>query len=203
MHPLCLDLCRDYHARRLLGMFPEAVDLKELLFLSFDGSMVSSSQSFLLPAGRIFGLKGLKRSKLVSSSGIWPQVYCCPRRRQSRSAKVCRSLEIFCEDVSDTKRAASAEKLGRYLPLTNQNMTSSSYDKNEVPIHHTPNAVETESPWLTCDVCRSTGFVPCRVCDASGMVQRPNSSNVFFCPQCVGHKKLRCPACGGKCYMCE
>lgn len=54
-----------------------------------------------------------------------------------------------------------------------------------------------------CDTCATTGFVPCKKCDGAGVIKNPRSSNVFFCPDCVGHKKLRCPACGGKCYMCE
>lgn len=63
-----------------------------------------------------------------------------------------------------------------------------------------------ETPWL-CKVCNNSGFVPCRHCGASGVIVRGKSSNVFFCQECTGKKKLRCPeppiGCGGKCYMCE
>lgn len=54
-----------------------------------------------------------------------------------------------------------------------------------------------------CETCDDTGFVPCSTCNAQGHIRNPRSTNVFYCPDCVGHKKLRCPACGGKCYMCE
>lgn len=54
-----------------------------------------------------------------------------------------------------------------------------------------------------CPTCDNTGFVPCTTCDAQGVIKNPRSVNVFYCPDCVGHRKLRCPACGGKCYMCE
>lgn len=53
-----------------------------------------------------------------------------------------------------------------------------------------------------CDVCKSTGFVPCSKCGAEGFIRNPRSKNAFYCPVCVGHKKVRCPSCGGKCYMC-
>lgn len=59
-----------------------------------------------------------------------------------------------------------------------------------------------ETPWF-CKTCRNTGFVPCRACGASGIVKRAHAANVFFCDDCCGKKKLRCPECGGKCYMCE
>ncbi len=61
-----------------------------------------------------------------------------------------------------------------------------------------------DPPFLEdCTTCESSGFVPCNHCNATGVVKNPNSVNVFYCPKCVGHRKLRCPACGGKCYMCD
>lgn len=54
-----------------------------------------------------------------------------------------------------------------------------------------------------CEACNNSGFVACATCDSQGVVRNERSGNVFFCPDCVGHKKLRCPSCGGKCYMCE
>lgn len=60
-----------------------------------------------------------------------------------------------------------------------------------------------DPPFLEdCGVCKSTGFVPCSKCDAEGFIRNPRSKNAFYCPVCVGHKKVRCPSCGGKCYMC-
>lgn len=59
-----------------------------------------------------------------------------------------------------------------------------------------------ETPWL-CKACKNTGFVPCLKCGASGIVKRSQTANAFFCEDCCGKKKLRCPECGGKCYMCE
>jgi hypothetical protein len=61
----------------------------------------------------------------------------------------------------------------------------------------------TESAWKDCMTCANSGFVPCRRCNATGLIQRKDAANVFYCPDCVGHKKLRCNACGGKCYMCD
>lgn len=54
-----------------------------------------------------------------------------------------------------------------------------------------------------CQTCQNSGFVPCSKCEAKGYIRNPRSPNVFYCPDCVGHAKLRCPTCGGKCYMCE
>lgn len=60
-----------------------------------------------------------------------------------------------------------------------------------------------DAPFLeNCPTCHNTGFVPCPKCNAEGFVRNSRSVNVFYCPDCVGHKKLRCPTCGGKCYMC-
>jgi hypothetical protein len=63
--------------------------------------------------------------------------------------------------------------------------------------------VQEDAPWLTCGVCENSGFVPCRKCGATGMIRRADAVNVFYCGDCVGHKKIRCPSCGGRCYMCE
>lgn len=58
-----------------------------------------------------------------------------------------------------------------------------------------------------CDVCKGSGFVPCGECGGKGAVTRTSPdgrySMAVICPTCVGYKKLRCEACGGKCYMCD
>lgn len=56
---------------------------------------------------------------------------------------------------------------------------------------------------LDCTMCMNSGFVGCSTCQSKGAIRNERSGNVFYCPDCVGHKKLRCPSCGGKCYMCE
>lgn len=56
---------------------------------------------------------------------------------------------------------------------------------------------------IECGTCNNTGFVPCPKCNAEGFIRNPRSVNVFYCPDCVGYKKLRCPKCGGKCYLCD
>lgn len=98
--------------------------------------------------------------------------------------KFARNFTILCSDKVDTG-------------------SSSTFHKVPSPAHQVVDADAEESPWMNCDVCFNTGFVSCRACDATGVIQRSNAPNVFFCPECVGHKKLRCPTCGGKCYMCE
>lgn len=56
-----------------------------------------------------------------------------------------------------------------------------------------------DPPFLeNCPTCDNTGFVKCTKCDGKGVIQNPRSVNVFYCIACVGHKKLRCPACRGK-----
>ncbi|CAM9144965.1 unnamed protein product [Hapterophycus canaliculatus] len=58
-----------------------------------------------------------------------------------------------------------------------------------------------------CDACGRSGFVPCGECEGRGAVARssPDGKHTMAvtCPVCVGYKRLRCPSCGGKCYMCE
>lgn len=53
-----------------------------------------------------------------------------------------------------------------------------------------------------CNLCKSSGFIPCSKCGAEGFIRNPRSKNAFYCPVCVGHRKIRCPSCGGRCYMC-
>lgn len=74
---------------------------------------------------------------------------------------------------------------------------------------------ETENEFLnkgspameSCDVCMKSGFVPCGECEGKGAVARssPDGKHTVAatCPVCVGYKRLRCPSCGGKCYMCD
>jgi len=52
----------------------------------------------------------------------------------------------------------------------------------------------------SCEGCGDSGFVPCSRCEGSGKIQ--GEIYVDFCDICVGHGKVRCPVCGGKCYMC-
>lgn len=58
-----------------------------------------------------------------------------------------------------------------------------------------------------CLVCGKSGFVPCGECAGKGAVVRESSDGkhrmAVTCPACVGYKRLRCPVCGGKCYMCD
>lgn len=56
-----------------------------------------------------------------------------------------------------------------------------------------------------CLRCGGTGFIDCDVCGTKGHVVRTAEGFTVadICPACVGHKKLPCPDCGGKCYMCE
>lgn len=56
-----------------------------------------------------------------------------------------------------------------------------------------------------CKRCGGTGFIDCDVCENKGHVIREAEGHrvADICPACVGHRKLRCPECGGKCYMCE
>lgn len=67
-----------------------------------------------------------------------------------------------------------------------------------------PTLGSPDPPFLNdCQTCNNTGFVPCSKCNAEGLIRNPRSVNVFYCPDCVGYKKLRCPTCGGKCYLCD
>lgn len=70
------------------------------------------------------------------------------------------------------------------------------------------NFLHEGSPALKyCDVCGSSGFVPCGECEGKGAVARSSPDGkhklAVICPVCVGYKLLRCPSCGGKCYMCD
>lgn len=73
--------------------------------------------------------------------------------------------------------------------------------ETELSLHTGSPAVEN------CDVCCKTGFVPCGECEGRGAVARSSPDGkhtvAVTCPVCVGYKRLRCPACGGKCYMCD
>lgn len=68
-------------------------------------------------------------------------------------------------------------------------------------LHEGSSAVER------CEVCGGSGFVSCGECEGKGAVGRSSPDGkhqmVVTCPACVGYKRLRCQACGGKCYMCD
>lgn len=56
-----------------------------------------------------------------------------------------------------------------------------------------------------CPRCGGSGFVVCGECEGKGHIVRkaPNGQRVAdICMSCVGHKKVPCTQCGGKCYLC-
>jgi hypothetical protein len=109
-------------------------------------------------------------------------VYVTPARTRARAAPSF----IVHSDADNT------EGMPATIPFIFENELESSESIEE----------KLDAPWLTCDVCENTGFVPCKTCGATGMIRRGDAVNVFYCGDCVGHKKLRCPVCGGRCYMC-
>ena len=52
-----------------------------------------------------------------------------------------------------------------------------------------------------CATCANTGFTPCSVCEGKGYIKKGELA--AFCPACTGYKKIRCDACGGKCFKCS
>lgn len=55
-----------------------------------------------------------------------------------------------------------------------------------------------------CPRCGGGGFVACGACEGKGHVVRSVDGHTVadVCNVCVGHKKVPCPQCGGKCYLC-
>lgn len=94
-----------------------------------------------------------------------------------------------------------------YIVHTDDGLDSSTYQKvvlDSSNLNQVPELEGPDPPFLeNCETCHNTGFVICTTCKGQGHLKNPRSVNVFYCPDCVGHKKLRCPTCGGKCYMCE
>jgi len=52
-----------------------------------------------------------------------------------------------------------------------------------------------------CVACSNTGFIPCNVCDSTGVLQK--GTTAVYCNDCTGYKKVRCPVCGGSCIQCS
>lgn len=77
-----------------------------------------------------------------------------------------------------------------------------SVEKDEVGVLH-----EGSKAMENCEMCGNSGFVPCGTCESKGAVIRSSPDGkhtlAITCPTCVGYKRLRCPSCGGKCYMCD
>eukprot|EP00752_Nemacystus_decipiens_P016483 g14734.t1 len=91
---------------------------------------------------------------------------------------------------------------GDASPMTPDRTPADTVDEMESEVLH------TGSPAMeNCDVCMKSGFVPCGECEGRGAVTRSSPDGkhtvAVTCPVCVGYKRLRCPACGGKCYMCD
>lgn len=140
---------------------------------SFRGSTADLHPSPLIPLLR-------RRAPCVSRDA--------PTSQQSRPSYIVRS-----DDDSDDEDPY----------LTRISLPTPSPDAGRTQAN-VPAAVGPDPPFLPdCTTCHNSGFVPCTKCGAEGVVRNERSGNVFYCAQCVGHKKLRCPACGGKCYMCE
>jgi len=55
-----------------------------------------------------------------------------------------------------------------------------------------------------CPRCGGGGFVACVECEGKGhLIRSVNGHTVAdVCMSCVGQKKVPCPQCGGKCYLC-
>lgn len=55
-----------------------------------------------------------------------------------------------------------------------------------------------------CPRCGGSGFVSCPLCEGKGHIAKTvNGYTVAdICMSCVGHKKIPCTQCGGKCYLC-
>ena len=118
------------------------------------------------------------------------------QRRQCCSLSICR-----CPSTIHARRARPLTKFYCSIRIIDDS------ESEPRPVQISPTGtVESagESEFLeNCETCGNTGFVECHKCKGSGMIRNPRSVNVFYCPVCVGHKKVRCPSCGGKCYMCE
>uniref|UniRef100_A0A7S0BK45 Uncharacterized protein n=1 Tax=Rhodosorus marinus TaxID=101924 RepID=A0A7S0BK45_9RHOD len=59
---------------------------------------------------------------------------------------------------------------------------------------------KSEDQVKDCRMCENTGFVSCVACEGQGTTV--TGKYTVFCSECVGRGKLRCPTCGGKCFMC-
>lgn len=65
-------------------------------------------------------------------------------------------------------------------------------------------SVEIEERLEGCPRCGGTGFIECHSCEGKGhVIKTVNGFTVAdVCMTCVGHKRVPCPQCGGKCYLC-
>lgn len=111
--------------------------------------------------------------------------------------------------IFNRKRAVVRAKAGSnsseqyYVIQNDKDVDFATILKNPLPESEV-SSLGPDPPFLEeCEVCNNTGFVPCSNCLATGVIRNERSGNVFYCLDCVGHKKVRCPSCGGKCYMCE
>ncbi|KAK4529697.1 hypothetical protein CCYA_CCYA02G0554 [Cyanidiococcus yangmingshanensis] len=91
----------------------------------------------------------------------------------------------------------SLESLGR-LPVdsaTSSDADRSQYEKDMERLR----SLDPE----TCQTCQNEGVVVCAACNGSGLrPAEPNEVYRYFCPVCLGQKRVRCPDCGGRCLAC-
>lgn len=131
---------------------------------------------------------------------------------------------LFCRvDVSawgdKAYRSVADSRAGVASLVTRDTLTIEGGANNSAHVREDGNHVQTEeverrisllhegSPSMEeCTVCEGSGFVSCGECEGVGAVERSSSDGkhklAVTCPACVGYKRLRCPACGGQCYMC-
>lgn len=91
----------------------------------------------------------------------------------------------------------SLESLGR-LPV--DSATSSDADRTQY--EEDMGRLRSLDP-ETCQTCQNEGVVVCAACNGSGLrPAEPNEVYRYFCPVCLGQKRVRCPDCGGRCLAC-
>lgn len=113
----------------------------------------------------------------------------------SRGARV-KMAEAATVEPAGADRALGSEGSPEKRPGAAQGVYGT-----DVSLHRGSGAMER------CQVCGGSGFLPCWECQGKGAVSRSSPDGKYqlavICPTCVGYKKLRCDACGGKCYMCD
>lgn len=110
------------------------------------------------------------------------------------------AASLVTRDIADTRANEGGARKSAHVGEA-RNDIQAEEEKRRVSLLH-----EGSPSMEKCEVCEGSGFVSCGECEGKGAVERCSSDGqhklAVTCPACVGYKRLRCPACGGQCYMC-
>jgi len=147
-------------------------------------------------------LAGLVKSSVGENAGAVTNIYSDSQllsEISENSGYTSTVLKIFrhgckkCHQIEPIYNSMAADVMHKWLQAEVDNIPDYAVDLKK--------RLRNDSTKIdNCVACSNTGFIPCNVCDSTGVLQK--GSTAVYCNNCTGYKKVRCPVCGGSCIQC-